>query len=140
MANKWQEIVDAAVLQIKNASTSAGARVYPGRDIPAALNEMPAVMVYPGDESAEQDSIPDIPQARTTELLIHTLATNASESGLQSALNTLGNQIEDAIKANDTLGGVVQWARYATRSRKTDDKGEAPMGGDLLTFIVTYRG
>lgn len=108
--------------------------VFATRAYPLAESELPAILVYSGDETIEADMTV---LERTMQLVIDVRAQETS--ALEHVLDDLTAAIEIAIAADPTLGGLVYHCLPASISTSRLTDGAQPVGRALLVFEVHYR-
>lgn len=94
--------------------------------------ELPAACVYFEDGDTDQDF-------DETDLTVGRLVveiTARSNTNIDAALDTLGNQVHSTIKADDTLGGIIEGMRRIGFLYDRDP--ESNLGGLILIYQLHY--
>jgi hypothetical protein len=115
------------------ADTVSKSRVYP---IPAKTISI--ALVYTNSEVISQTTL-TYPRKfeREMTLVIECLARDADF--LDDRLDRLCEGVEDAIGADNTLGGVVKDCVLTDTQITLDSTGDAPIGSARMQFRVSYR-
>lgn len=134
MTHARQTIREAFVTALTGLSTT-GARVYASRTQPLSRGDLPALLVYAQDENAETSSGRTLD--RTVTITVEGVA--AANSDLDDTLDDIAEEVEAAIGADPTVGGVVRDAVYQASEIEFDPDGETQGGMIRLAFAVDYR-
>lgn len=138
MTTHARKQVRVAVIARVTGLTTTGARVYPGRTRPLTENHDPTLLVYVREERAAADS-----QGRPIELL-RTLSLSiegrvSSGNPPDDALDQIALEVETAMGADPTLGGVVFDSQLAATRIATDAPGQRQVGAIRLDYTILYR-
>ena len=136
MAHAREQVRNAVVSVLTTAAvatTISKSRVWP---IPAGSNSV--VLVYTNTESIPQTTL-TYPRKfdREMNLIIECVARDIST--LDDRLDDLCEAVEDAIGADNTLGGVVKDCVLTDTQITLDSTGDAPIGSARMQFRVLYR-
>lgn len=129
-----QRIREAAKAQLLN-KTSAADKVYETRVIPMLQLKLPAVSVYTLSDSVNESS--DSEHTRELDLVIE--AYVAAGNNVDDAIDTLCEQIENAIDDDATLNGTCQEALLSSSDLEVFEEGSKLIGFARLTYSVVYR-
>jgi hypothetical protein len=136
-----ETLLAGLVTIIKNASTSCGNRVYRGRRIPIEDAELPVALVYQGDEESDLNDQNHLLR-RVLEVFVElhqkNTPTTINDPGIDTALNELARQVEVAVQADATLGGLCLIALHVGTQTQSEDA-EADRGRIRLQFSILYR-
>ncbi len=135
MEHARKQIRDAVVSTLTGlATTGANVSVDPVYDIAEA--SLPALVITTGDESVDITAqfAPRIYQ-RALNLSIEGIAS--ATSGLADTLDQIAMEVEAAINADATLGGVAMDA-VLTSIRQNMEKAAVPIGRLSLDYDITY--
>lgn len=136
MANHLRrQIREAAAARVTGLSTTA-ARVYQMRIYPLQTAELPGLLVFTNDETAQRLTLgaPSIMERRL-ELVIEGFAK--ATSNLDDTLDGIAKEVEVAIAGDYGLGGLVK----STTLRSTQVQmveADKPIGMVRLVFDVLY--
>lgn len=136
MAHARKTIRDAVVTILTNASVAATisrSRVYP---IPAGTTTI--ALVYTNSESIVQTTL-TAPRKFERELILVVEVVTRDSSDLDDGIDTLCKNVENAIGASNTLGGVVKDCILIDTQVTLDFSGDAPIGSARMQFRVSYR-
>lgn len=138
MTHARTQIRTAAAAALTGLAT-AGARVFKSRLRPVDDDELPCLLVYCDDERGIEKTTAGNPGrlSRPLELIVKGLVKKTT--ALDDELDKIAKEVEVAIAANITLGGLVRegvWLREigVTMNEET----EKPCGEIILVFSVTY--
>ncbi len=137
MAHQRALIRQAAVAQLIAASTAAAARVEATRMIPHRRVGETALGVYTPEETVDTETrIAPRELHRTLTLVIEGIVTGVS--GVDDALDTLAEQVEAALDADDTLGGTCQESILLSTDLEVAEDGARTVGLIRLTYNAIY--
>jgi hypothetical protein len=136
MAHAREQVRDAVVSILQSAAVAdsvSKSRVYP---IPAKTISI--ALVYTNTESIVQTTL-TYPRKfeREMTLVVECVARDADY--LDDRLDRLCEAVENAIGADNTLGGVVKDCVLNDTQITLDSSGDAPIGSARLQFRVSYR-
>jgi len=119
--------------------TTTGARVFKSRTAPTDDAELPCLLIFCDDESSIEKTTVGNPGrlSRPLELIVKGLAKK--NTSLDDELDKIAKEIEVAIGANVTLGGLVRegvWLQSI--EARINEEMETPCGEIVLTFSATY--
>lgn len=137
MPHPRQVIRHAVVAQLLG-NTAAGARVFAARRVPFQRVELPAVAVYVPTESVEVTSRATAPREldRRAQVVVEACAQGAGD--VDDALDEIALQVENALHADWTLGGVASDLLLASTETDVLDDGKQLIGVVRLEFEVRY--
>lgn len=113
-----------------------GGRVFTSRFSNLQLAEVPAVVIYGGEENVLSADIHDTLLERDYNVNVSIKAT--SVSNIDTLLDDLAEDVELAIDANLTLDGKVQSIVLTGSNIQIDEDAEVPVGEALLQYQVKY--
>lgn len=139
MAHPRELIRKQAVIMLLG-NTLAGTKVFASRVEPFISRsweqELPAIVVYTMDESAEIYSAAPREYLRKVELVVEIHA--AGTETLDDTLDTIARQVEMVLMADDTLGDTVNDLQYTRTRMVLRDEGETLIGGCRISFDAQY--
>lgn len=124
MTHPRQVVRDAFALAVTGLALT-GSRVHKARRYP--LTELPALKIFtPRDERAD-DVLEDnaLPSMRLVDVICEACAQQTGE--VEDIVDAICEQVEQAIDADQTLGGEVQTTVYQQCDVVLDDTGEQPI-------------
>lgn len=137
MADHPRQIIRKAVVDLLVAArTDAGFDVFPTRKVQWREDELPAIAVYTLEETSERKH-PEGSLDRHMVLAIHAIVQ--ASDGVDDALDTLALQIEKAMAADQTLGGLVLFSHLSGTEIDVDEGTSQPVGGIRLAYAVWYH-
>jgi minor tail protein U len=136
MSNRRKEIRDALVDTLIDADTAAGENVYPNRETPLWDSELPAILVYTIDESAEPRDANGRQYRRTLKITVE--AKCEATTSVDDELDALAVEIEAAINANTSLGGLVYDLTYLNTDLSLTSDTDILRGTATITYEAKY--
>ena len=136
MAHARTQVRNAVVSVLEAAAvadTVSKSRVYP---IPA--NTVSMALVYTNAESVPQTTL-TYPRKFERELNLVIECVARDSDYLDDRLDRLCEAVENAIGADNTLGGVVKDCVLSDTQMTLDFNGDAPIGSARMQFRVSYR-
>lgn len=133
-----ERIVQAAALAVAGLP-STGARVFPGRSWPMAASEPHHLLLYAREEASQGMTAngPARRLGRQVELTIESVLNGGADT--DAPLNRSALEIETAIAADPTLGGVARDLVLARTTITATSEGERRKAVLQLVFLVTYH-
>lgn len=135
-----RELIRKQAVAVLLGATNAGASVYASRVAPLISNgwqsELPAIIVYTMDESAEIFNQAPREYRRRVELVVEIHAEG--NEALDDTLDTLARQVERLLLMDDTLGGTANDLQYVRSRMVLLDQSEHLTGACRLIFEAEY--
>lgn len=136
MAHK-RTLIRAAVKALLAGNTDAGNNVFTSRKTNYLVSELPAINIRLGDEEATPRDIRGLIFVRNVALLIEIKASDMTT--LDDTLDNIAEEVETALNADKSLGGLVHGTIYRSTSEvEIDEDGNKPIGSITLTFNIQY--
>lgn len=132
-------VIRRAVRSLLAGETVAGSRVEATRIAPYRRQELPAIGVYTLEETVDGESALTAPRELTRELKLEIAGWVTPGSSVDDAMDALALQIEQAMEADPTLGGVAGDSILVSTTTGLQGEGEQLMGLVTLEYSVTYR-
>ena len=136
MAHVRQQIREAIATAITGLASAAS--VHQSRVYDLESGDLPAFKVYTLSESTERDSQQN-PRGTYRQMQLVLEAAAKAVSDLDDTLDTLCAEVETAIAADITLGGLSKDAYLETTTIELNDGGDQPHGAATMSWIVEYR-
>jgi hypothetical protein len=140
MSHVRQQIRDQFVTVLKAGVSLVSRRVYATRVYPLTQAKLPAITVTLSSESSELmvmgATMASKSLDRTVDVVV-SIYENATAS-IDSALDAIAVQVEEAIGADYTLGGLAKHSVLTSTSIDFSGETEQPVGIATLTFSVRY--
>lgn len=140
MSHVRKQIRDQFVSILTAGVPLVSSRVYATRVYPLTQGKLPAITVTANSESSELMTIGATMGAksmdRTVEISV-SIYENATAS-LDSAVDAIAVQVEEAIGADFTLGGIAKHSVLTSTSIGFSGETEQPVGIATMTFAVRY--
>jgi hypothetical protein len=136
MAHARKQIRDAFVAALTGLPT-AGARVEASRVFPVASPFLPTILIYTIEETSQASGM-DRPQP-LQRLLTVAVECAAEAADVDDVLDAMAAEIETAIGADETLGGLVLDVTLLRTQIGLESPGRARSGRARLDFGVLYR-
>jgi hypothetical protein len=126
--------------------TVAGGRIWTNRPSPLSqgpsalggLRELPAVLVYTRDERAQVFDESPRRYRRHAELMAECALEVGADTAIDDDLDAFAQQVETAILADDTLGGIANDTQLTGTTMAIVDAGARLIGAVVLSFQVEY--
>ena len=135
-----RELIRKQAVAVLLGATNAGASVYASRVAPLISNgwqsELPAIIVYTMDETAEIFNQAPKEYRRRVELVVEIHAEG--NEALDDTLDTLARQVERLLLMDDTLGDTVNDLQYVRSRMVLLDQSEHLTGACRLIFDAEY--
>jgi hypothetical protein len=131
-----QVLRQAVVDLLKRSNTAAGESVFPSREVPWRSVELPGIAVYSLEESSDRQHT-EGELVRHVVLAIH--AVVRLNELVDDALDELALQIEKAMAADQTLGGIAVSSFLSGTDISVDESTARPVGAIRLAYDVRYH-
>jgi hypothetical protein len=141
MAHHRETLVEGLRDILQAAGTSMGTRFYRGRKLPVEDVELPAGLVYQGDEQSENHDVNSL-KVRGLETFIElhqrSTPTTLNDPDIETKLNELSREVEVALEADHTLGGrCMSFVHVGSITRI--EEAESDRGAIRLQLNIQYR-
>lgn len=136
MAHVRQQIREAVATAITGLASAAS--VHQSRVYDLEAGDLPAFKVYTLSEGSERDSL-SYPRGTRRQLQVVVEAAAKAAADLDDTLDTLCAEVETAIAADISLGGLSQDAYLETTQIEFNDGGDQPHGTATMSWVVEYR-
>jgi len=140
MAHVRKQIRDQFVTLLTAGVSLVSSRVYATRVYPLTQAKLPAITVTIGSESSGLMTMGATMGSKSLDRTVDIAVSvyeNATAS-LDSAIDAIAVQIEEAIGADFTLGGIAKESVLTSTSIDFSGETEQPVGIATLTFSVRY--
>lgn len=140
MSHVRKQIRDQFVTVLTAGVTLVSSRVYATRVYPLTQAKLPAITVTIGSESSGLMTMGATMGSKSLDRTVDIAVSvyeNATAS-LDSAIDAIAVQIEEAIGADFTLGGIAKESVLTSTSIDFSGETEQPVGIATLTFSVRY--
>jgi hypothetical protein len=127
-----QAIREAAATAVTGLALT-GARVFQSRM--RAQDALPCLLVTTNSEVVDRSDLGDTEER---DLEIEFLGVAKAAADVDDVLDTIAEQVEIAIGANNTLGGRVKRMQLISLRPEFDDELEQPVGLMRMTYRSTY--
>ena len=137
MSHVRQQIRDDIVTTLTGLTTT-GSNVFRSRIFPLEETNLPALCIYTKSEASEYDTI-GLPRSVNRILDVAVEAYVKGVSNYDNTLDTIAVEVEEAIAADITLGGVAKDAQITAFEADFAGDGEQPVAVGRFTVTVEYR-
>jgi hypothetical protein len=138
VSHKRQTIRNAVATVLANLTTS-GARVYKGHVYPSGASCLPGLNITtPKDHRSDDYSGNRKMQVRMLTVAVELRAKPPVGTTVQDQLDTMCSEVETAIMADTTLGGLVHWIEPLDEDAGLTGTLERPAGLLTMTFEAQY--
>ena len=117
--------------------TTTGSNVFESRVYPLDNTRLPALLIYTKSEASEPIVI-GTDRVMSRELSVVVEGYVKSTTNFDDAIDTISKEVEEAIAADRTLGGLAKDTYIESTEITFNAEGEKPMGYVSLTFISNY--
>jgi len=136
VAHVRKQIRDAAATLVTGLTTT-GSNVFKAQIYNLQESQLPALKVYTPVEAIELEAgTLDAPD-RALSLIIEGVAQ--ATSGLEDTLDLIATEVEVALGADVTVGGLSRALDLSETVKQISAEGDPPIGSVLLTYNVKYR-
>ena len=137
MSHVRQQIRDDIVTTLTGLTTT-GSNVFRSRIFPLEQTNLPALCIYTKSEASEYDTI-GLPRSVNRILDVAVEAYVKGVSNYDNTLDTIAVEVEEAIAADVTLGGLAKDAQITAFEADFAGDGEQPVAVGRFTVTVEYR-
>lgn len=137
MSHVRQQIRDDIVTTLTGLTTT-GSNVFRSRIFPLEDTSLPALCIYTKSEVSEYDTI-GLPRSVNRVLDVAVEAYVKGVSNYDNTLDTIAVEVEEAIAADVTLGGLAKDAQITAFEADFAGDGEQPVAVGRFTVTVEYR-
>ena len=117
--------------------TTTGSNVYESRVYTLQENTLPSLVIYTKSETSEPIVI-GTDRLMSRELLVLVEAYCKATSNFDDTIDTISKEIEEAMAADRTLGGLAKDTYLESTEIEFNAEGEQPVGFATLTFLTNY--
>lgn len=117
--------------------TTTGANVYESRVYTLQEDTLPSLVIYTKSESSEPIVI-GTDRVMSRELSVVVEAYCKATSNFDDTIDTISKEVEEAISADRTLGGLAKDTFIESTDIDYTGDGEQPVGYVTLTFLTNY--
>jgi hypothetical protein len=136
MSHIRQQLREAFAAQVTGLTTT-GARVFQSRIRNLAAADLPALRIYTDQETVEDGSILDVPWEQRRTILLRCEAVAKAAANLDDTLDLMCKEVEVAIAANSTLGGLaLLHCSLASTEIQMDGNSEVPAGMATMSWKI----
>ena len=118
--------------------TTTGSNVFQTRFFPLEDTKLPALCIYTKSEDTEYSTM-TVPRTQMRVLEVSVEAYVKGTANLDNTLDTIAVEVEEAIAADITLGGVAKDAQITAFEADFAGDGEQPVAVGRFTITVEYR-
>jgi len=137
MSHVRQQIRDDIVTTLTGLTTT-GSNVFRSRIFPLEQTNLPALVIYSKSETSEYDTI-GLPRSVNRVLDVAVEAYVKGVSNYDNTLDTIAVEVEEAIAADVTLGGLAKDAQITAFEADFAGDGEQPVAVGRFIITVEYR-
>ncbi len=128
--------IRSALVTMLSGNTDAGTNVYPHRATNLWDSQLPAILIFTNQESAQPESLRSTRSIRTLELSIEVRIKASTD--VDSAIDALMGDIEDILTADRSLVGTVISSQLTNSEIRVDGSTDTEIGVGVLTFECKY--
>ena len=117
--------------------TTTGSNVYESRVYTLQEDTLPSLVIYTKSETSEPIVI-GTDRVMSRELSVVVEAYCKATSNFDDTIDTISKEVEEAIMADRTLGGLAKDTYVESTEIEYTGDGEQPVGYVTLTFLTNY--
>jgi len=117
--------------------TTTGSNVYESRVYTLQENTLPSLVIYTKSETSEPIVI-GTDRVMSRELTVVVEAYCKATSNFDDTIDTISKEVEEAISADRTLGGLAKDTYIESTEIEYTGEGEQPVGYVSLNFLTNY--
>ena len=117
--------------------TTTGSNVYESRVYTLQEDALPSLVIYTKSEISEPIVI-GTDRVMSRELSVIVEAYCKATSNFDDTIDTISKEVEEAIMADRTLGGLAKDTYVESTEIEYTGEGEQPVGYVTLTFLTNY--
>lgn len=136
MAHVREQIRNRVATTLTGLSTT-GASVYKMRRYALDDSKLPALCIYTTEEQSGLVTVGSRTLLRRLTVMVDALAVGAS-TAITDTLDTMCKEVEEALAADFTLGGLVKSTILAGTDTDINADGEKALGTATMSFAVQY--
>ncbi|MGB1527723.1 MAG: hypothetical protein ACPHDJ_04070 [Candidatus Puniceispirillaceae bacterium] len=137
MAHVRKQIRDAVVTAVTGLTTT-GSNVFRNRVFPLETSKLPGLCVFTKSESVDFDTL-HIPRSIMRTLDLGVEAYVVATSNYDNTLDTIAVEVEEALAADVTLGGLSKDLQVTAFEAEFIGDGEQTVAVGRFTVLVQYR-
>lgn len=133
-----QQIREAMAAELTGLATT-GSRVFQSRVYPLSDNELPCLLISNGNNGGVEYASVGYPRLVKRTTVVEVKAVAKLTVNLDDLLDTMCNEVEKAVFANLTLGGLAKDIRLSAEpTTEMVGDGEKPVGVCTIQIEVDY--
>ncbi len=117
--------------------TTTGSRVFVNRIHPVTDAELPCLVISTDSEQVQHATV-RAPRAQDRQITATVRVLARATASLDTTLDTSLSEIETAILANRTLGGLARDSRIDRIEVNLDDGAEKPTGQGTVSILIDW--
>ena len=117
--------------------TTTGANVFESRVYTLQENTLPSLVIYTKSETSEPIVI-GVDRVMSRDLSVVIEGYVKATSNFDDTIDTISKEVEEAIAADRTLGGLAKDCYLESTEIEFNAEGEKPLGYVSLTFLTNY--
>jgi len=134
--------IRVAIATLVTGLTTTGANVFPSRVHPLQDTDLPGLTVYTTTEDVETDTMMmGTPLAREQHRSLNVVVESyvKATANFDNILDTIAVEVEKAILADPTLGGLAKDTVLSNTEISLLSEGDKPVALATFTFLTQYR-
>jgi hypothetical protein len=133
-----QQIRDAAVTALTGLTTTT-TKVFAAREFPLQAANLPGICIYTDNEEQEPGTLQRSGRRIIRNLELMVLAYVADTGDIDATLDTIAKEVETALAADVTLGGLAKDLLPVSQVKERDAEGETKAVSVAMLFNVEYH-
>ena len=127
--------IRSALVAVLTGLTTTGARVHASRMYPKVDTGLPCLLVITNDERQISEGISRVLE-RTLDVAVR--AVVKASTSLDATLDTIIAEVETAMGAVTTLGGLIKGLSLTSIAVAYDDESDKPVGVADINYTISY--
>ncbi len=139
MTHPRKTIRDAIVTALKDAEIVDDNRVFANRSLPLEQEDIPAIMVYNGEENSTSAEYSSGNLIRDSQIVVEVVAQESKDKCLDDVLDEFAVDVETAMLEDPLFGGLCIDSYLLKTEFSTRTDAAKPTGSIMLTFFMRYE-
>jgi hypothetical protein len=139
MTHKRKDIRDAVVSILSGASIVGAGKVFSNQSVPVDPADLPIINVMVITESSEPHDFGTDKLMRDMTLVVQVAQKDVDDATIDDKLDELAKKVEDAMKADASLGGGAMDSYLTSTELVVDGDGEVTVGVASMSYRVRYE-
>jgi len=131
--------ITAAIKSALTGLTSTASRVYVARPYPLDTNNLPGLFIWLNAEEVEFQSQNDVSYLHSVEIMIEGFAQGATGEAVDTALDSIDEEVRAALLADATVAAAVRHIGYSQMEKEIAGESDKISGKISMTYSARYE-